>query len=53
MFQIVEAFVNTVTHLIDAHGLKLVIGAVALVVVWIVLRILRRVVVGSSSQQRQ
>lgn len=50
MFQIVESFVNTLTAFLDAHGPKVVIGAVALVAVGIVLAVLRRVAVGRGSQ---
>jgi hypothetical protein len=50
MFQIVESFVGTVTNFIDAHGLKVVIGAAVVVGVGIVLTVLRRVVVGRGSQ---
>jgi hypothetical protein len=51
MFQIVESFVDTITKFIDAHGLKVVIGAAVIVGVGAVLTVLRRVVVGRGSQQ--
>jgi hypothetical protein len=51
MFQIVESLVGTVTKFLDTHGLTVVLGAVAVVVVGIVLRVLRGVVLGQGSQQ--
>jgi hypothetical protein len=46
MFQIVESILNTLIHFIDAHGPKLVIGAVALVVISIGLWVVQRVALG-------
>jgi hypothetical protein len=43
MFQIVEALTNTVTKFVDDHGLKVVIGVLAVVGVGLVLKLISRV----------
>jgi hypothetical protein len=51
MLQIVESYVDTITKFIDAHGLKVVIGAAVVVGAGVVLAVLRRVAVGGGSQR--
>jgi hypothetical protein len=46
MLQIVESVVNTLTHFIETHGPKVVIGAVAVCAVGVGLWVLRRIVLG-------
>jgi hypothetical protein len=50
MVQIVDAFVGTVTALVDQHGSTLLVGVVAVVVVGIVLKILLRALSGGGSK---
>jgi hypothetical protein len=51
MSQIVEAVVGTLTRFIDAHGPKVVIGALVLVGAGIVLKVVRRVLSGRGPDQ--
>ena len=51
MSQIVDAVVGTVTRFVDAHGPKVVVGAVVVVGVGIVLKVLHRLVAGRGPDQ--